>query len=211
MILFFIFGTRGVTTTGQQGQFHCPECGEKRPYAVKRVRRFFTLYFIPLIPLGLLGEYVECGSCKGSFKPDVIHYNPEQAAEKFHAEFHKVIRRIMVLMMLADGEVEAAEIKLIGELYPKITDKPLSEAEIRAEIAAARQDPLTAEDYLKKVTGGLNDRGKELVIKAAYLVAAADGQFQQPERELIETIARTLEISPAHLKGILAEMCNGSE
>ena len=47
-----IFGTRGVKSTLSQGQFDCPQCGSNRAYKHKKVTRFFTLYFIPVIPLG---------------------------------------------------------------------------------------------------------------------------------------------------------------
>lgn len=63
-----IFGTRGITTTPEKGDFHCPSCDATQKYGLKRVRRFFTLYFIPLIPLNKLGEYVECVTCKDTYK-----------------------------------------------------------------------------------------------------------------------------------------------
>ncbi len=72
MVGLIIFGRRGVTGTKGQGTFQCPACQTDQPYAHKHVRRFFTLYFIPLIPLGTVGEYVECGRCKGTFKPAVL-------------------------------------------------------------------------------------------------------------------------------------------
>ena len=72
MIFFIIWGTRGVTTSKGSGRFVCPSCGADRDYTLKQVRRFFTLYFIPIIPLGLLGTYVECRTCGGTFKDSVL-------------------------------------------------------------------------------------------------------------------------------------------
>lgn len=59
-----IWGWRSVTSTASRGEFYCPQCQGYMAYAEKSVRRFFTLYFIPLIPLNSLGEYIECESCK---------------------------------------------------------------------------------------------------------------------------------------------------
>ena len=56
---FIIFGTRGVTSKKDRGQFQCPQCGSGCEYVHKSVRRFFTLYFIPVIPLDHLGEIAE--------------------------------------------------------------------------------------------------------------------------------------------------------
>ena len=67
-----IFGTQGVTYSKGKGRFSCPSCCCTRPYDHKRVRRFFTLYFIPVIPLDQLEEYVECESCRDTFQLSVL-------------------------------------------------------------------------------------------------------------------------------------------
>lgn len=72
MVFFIIFGTRGVTYTKARGSFQCPQCRTLAPYRHRRIRRFFTLYFIPVIPLDLLGEYVECDQCRGTYKMEIL-------------------------------------------------------------------------------------------------------------------------------------------
>ena len=34
----------------------------------KKVKNYFTLYFIPLFPISDLGEYIECRNCKLKYK-----------------------------------------------------------------------------------------------------------------------------------------------
>lgn len=72
MIGLIIFGTKGVTSTVSTGAFDCPGCSASTHYEHKKLRRFFTLYWIPLIPLGTIAEYVECLSCHGQFKLGVL-------------------------------------------------------------------------------------------------------------------------------------------
>ena len=67
-----IFGTRNRTKKTSEGTFYCPKCRATRTYEYKKVARYFALYFIPLIPIQQLGEYVECSVCKTTFKPDVL-------------------------------------------------------------------------------------------------------------------------------------------
>src|SRR5687768_7917347 len=117
MVFLIIFGTRGVTTSAARGDFHCPSCDRKCGYDHKRVRRFFTLYFIPIIPLDVLGEYVECDSCKSTFKPEVLSFDPAKEDAAFEAEFHAAVKRVMVLMMLADGKIDDEEIETICSVY----------------------------------------------------------------------------------------------
>lgn len=70
-----IFGTRGITSVLQKGSYHCPACGAGADFERKGVRRWFTLFFIPCIPLHQAADYVECKRCGGTFKPDVLNWN----------------------------------------------------------------------------------------------------------------------------------------
>jgi DnaJ-domain-containing protein 1 len=44
------------------------------------------------------------------------------------------------------------------------------------------------------------------VVKAAFMIAAVDGEYQEAEEELIYTIAGALGMSESHLKGTLTDL-----
>lgn len=69
-----IFGTTGIQTVESRGSFHCPACGPRAFYQRKSVRRFFTLFFVPLIPLNRMGTFIVCDRCGGNFKPEVLEW-----------------------------------------------------------------------------------------------------------------------------------------
>lgn len=209
MVFLIIFGTRAVTTTSAKGDFHCPSCAEKRAYEQKRVRRFFTLYFLPIIPLDLLGEYVECAGCKGTFDLAVLGYDPDKEDAAFEAQFQSAVRRVMVLMMLADGKIDDEEIETIRTVYGRLADKEVTRAEIEREANEATKDGRGLRPYLGSVLGRLNDHGKELVVKAAFLVAAADGKITDEETTLLAELASALEMSPSHFKGVVDDLAKG--
>lgn len=71
-----IFGTRNRFKTIGSGQFYCPHCQAQRTYEHKQAKRYFTLYFVPLIPMGDLGEFVECQTCHITYKTDVLSIEP---------------------------------------------------------------------------------------------------------------------------------------
>lgn len=68
-----IFGLRVRHKTLGEGEFFCPKCQAKRAYHHKRATRYFALYFVPLIPVGTLGEYIECQACGTAFEPAVLN------------------------------------------------------------------------------------------------------------------------------------------
>ena len=201
-----IFGTRGVTSTARSGVFHCPQCAGESGYRHRRVRRFFTLYFIPLIPLDKLGEYVECDTCAGTFQEGVLNYDPHGEDKQIEAAYHAAIKRVMVLMLLADGLIEDDEIQAIMGIYESIAKRPVSEPEVRGEIAQAQADGLGVAEYTANLIGVLNSKGKEFIIKAAHGVAMADGVMAPEERMLLDEVADALQLSNAHYRGILAEL-----
>jgi tellurite resistance protein len=205
VLFFVIFGSRGITSTKGTGNFHCPECRQERGYRNRVVRRFFTLFFIPVIPLGEVGRYVECDACTGTFRPDVLSYDPSAEQRHVEAEFHGATKLVMIHMLLADGEVDDAEVDVIVDVLGTLTGRPADAALIREQIdsAAVRQrDPVSVAAELSPY---LNTAGKEIVVRAAIRVAWADGHLDRREETLLERLGDALELSGAHLKGLMLE------
>jgi len=194
-----IYGTRGVTYSKADGDFHCPQCGGNIPYKHKRVRRFFTLYFIPVIPLDLRGEYIECQKCRGTYRLEVLDLDPGDQGE-FEAEFHHAVKRVMVLMRLADG------VEVIREIYGKLTERDVSVQEVKSEIQRVEDEQLDVATALSSCAGSLNDHGKAMVVKAAFLVAAADGVFQDEEKEMLGEIGEVLGMNPRKVNEVIRSM-----
>ena len=209
MLGLIIFGTRGVTYGSQGGEFFCPDCGGKTPYRHRKVRRFFTLYFIPLIPLDQLGEYVECQSCQSTYKMGVLEIDPEADDKREKAEFRQAMRRVLVMMSLADGTVDDSEVTQIQTILSGLEKRQVARGEVEAEIAQARAAGGDVHGYCQSMAGFLNDNGREMVVKAAYAVAAADGHFDQTEKDTLMRIAQALNLSKAHFNGIVAELQGG--
>lgn len=198
-----IFGTRGITTTPKRGDFYCPLCQIEKPFMHKRVRKFFTLYFIPVIPLNKLGEYIECRSCKGTFAEAVLDLDPDVIAAESEAVFQTAIKMVMIHMLLADGEVDDAEVHTALDIFHKIAGTPLDESAFRQAIEKTRQQPEPLIEALTHIQGTLNDEGKEMVLHAAYLVAMADEEYQAEEEQLINQIGAAMGMSKAHVHGVL--------
>jgi zinc ribbon protein len=68
-----IYGHHQRKTDVATGEFDCPQCQTQRTFKHKRVDRYFTLFFIPLFPIGRLGEYVECQTCLRTYRTDVLN------------------------------------------------------------------------------------------------------------------------------------------
>lgn len=198
-----IFGTRGITTTPERGQFECPNCERSQQYSLKRVRRFFTLYFIPLIPLDKLGEYIECGVCNDTYKLNILDFDSSANAQAVEAEYHAGIKKIMIHMLLADGVIDDSEIDSIVEIYEQVTGKEIHRDLLVEEINVVQNTHEDLNDMLHDLQGLLNDEGKEMVVISAYHVAMADNEFHESEKDLLNRIAKGLGMTSAHLQGVI--------
>jgi len=200
-----IFGTTGIKSTIKEGNFNCPQCESSVPYRHRKVNKFFTLYFIPLIPLGSAGEYVECKHCKGTFVPRVLNYSNENTKDQFLSQYEKAMKHCMVLIMLADGEIDENEMLMVQKIINKFGHNDVTLDELDAYVKEVQNGPLNITTYLKSVAPSLNEHGKEIVIKCALSVAASDGHIDDSEIAMINEMAKTMQMSNSHLKGIITD------
>lgn len=206
-----IFGTRSVKFTKEEGHFHCPQCACKTAYKLKSARRFFTLYFIPLIPLDHLGDYVECRSCRGTFVTRVLEYQQDANSDQFLSEYEKAIKHSVILMMLADGEIDEREKEVVLQVINKFSHNDINMSQLEEYIIQAQDKPEDVSTYLKRVAPRLNGHGKEIVIKCALSVAAADGHIDDSEIALLQEMATALNMTDSHIRGILQSMTTPQE
>lgn len=199
-----IFGTRGVNKTIERGVFDCPQCERDCDYNYIQVKRYFTLYFIPLIPLGSAGEYVECLDCRSTFVPRVLEYS-EDHEDELLSEYEKALQNTMVMMMLADGQIDDKEMLVVQEIINKNSHHDITLDELDDIIDDIEEYPEEISVYLERVTPTINEHGKEIILRSAIAVASADGHIDDRELDLIHEMAEAMEMSRSHIKGILSE------
>ena len=206
-----IFGTKGRSIKMDSGEFHCPNCNVNRAYNKKYVQDWFTLYFIPTFPVGSKkNEHIECEECSSIYHLDVIDYKPGLNDEEMTSEYEKALQNVLCLMIIADDKVEDEEIKTVSNIFNKLTnDKKLSKVKINKTISNLKKNDLVVDEYLKDIRPYLNAEHRELIIKAMYYVASSDGHLDDRESELLMHTAKVLEMTTAHIKGVLSELDKG--
>ena len=207
-----IFGTKGRSIKMDSGEFHCPNCNTKRTYNKKYVQDWFTLYFIPTFPVGgKNNEHIECEECSNIYHLDVIDYKPGLNEKEMTSEYENALQNVLCLMIIADDKIEDKEVKTVSNIFNKLTNnKKLSKVKIDKIITKLKKDKLTVDEYLKDIRPYLNTEHRELIVKAMYYVAGSDGHLDDRESELLMSTAKVLEMTPAHIKGVLSELDKSS-
>ena len=197
--MLVIFGTRGRSHTIGSGQFYCPREGGDRRYEHKEARRWFTLFFIPLIPLDRLGDYIECTSCQSTYYTAVLD---APTGANIQDVMTQAIRYVAVSLALADGYVDDDERRVATDVVRQFASIDYDETDFATDLAHLDPDGLV--DNLEELGGILNDHGKEAVLNAALRLAAADGAIDGSEIAVIEQIGAALSMTGAHVRGVIA-------
>ncbi len=172
------------------GEFYCPECRTKCKYILEEFSHYKVLLFLPIYKIDSNGNHVLCCSCKNTFWGSVLECSPEISKQNFNPS----ILHLMVLMMVADGKIEEEELQSIKQIYSDLTSETVKDKEIQTLIENVSEENVSVEEYLKRITPYLNDYKKTLIIKAAYLVSAADDIIHEKEKKLLEEIRKALKL-----------------
>lgn len=118
--------------------------------------------------------------------------------------FQAAVQLAMIRVMLSDGCAGEQELRVVREVAASITGTELSEADLRREIALAESGQKDVSRMLVELAPHLTHEGKALVVKAAFLVAAADGRFRDEEKALLSGIATSLGLTEELIPRMLA-------
>jgi tellurite resistance protein len=200
-----IWGSKARTFTESSGNFYCPECDDYKAYESKKVKKYFTLYFIPLFPTSDLGEYIECGKCKSTFKNSVLNYDPKARDLEIRALYFSASRDIMISIALADGKIESSEVDQIMNSLEEVTQLKLEKADLLDAIEEIKIQNYPISKIAKEIAPYLNDQGKETVLRGAIKISKADGVVQYEEFKLLHSLSDDLLLPKAYANGIFTE------
>lgn len=202
--VLIIFGFRIRYRTTGTVEFFCPRCGGDRTGLARTARRWFTAFWVPVLPLQPLGELVECATCRTRFEPEVT----DQPTTAGLGEAFATAVRVLTAMVVRTGEpfdpaMRAAAVGTVAGTVPGYDDLTLGN-----DLLAV--DPAFAEPYVQPLTSGLAVNGKERLVADLVRVALAGGTVTADQRRVIDLAGRGLGLTPAHVTGIVSSVASAS-
>ena len=70
--MIILFGTKRMRTSLGTVMLLCQRCQRPSAHAVVKLRTWFTLFFIPVIPLNSVGEHGQCTTCRARNLTDAL-------------------------------------------------------------------------------------------------------------------------------------------
>ena len=198
--MLLIFGIRIRFRTVATVAFFCPRCGGDREGLGRTARRWFTLFWIPVIPLDQVGEVVECTTCRTRFEPAVAEA-PTSAAL---SEILGNAVRVLTAMVVRTGDPTDPVLRAAAVAHVRSVDACYDDATLAADAVAV--DPALAEPYVVPLAEGIQVSGKERLLGDLVRIALAGGTVTPDQRRVIDLAGRGLDLTPAHVTGIVTSV-----
>ncbi|MBX6769002.1 MAG: zinc-ribbon domain-containing protein, partial [Actinomadura rubrobrunea] len=193
--MLLIFGLSVFFRTVDEGVFHCPSCGGDRAYRLRTGRRWFTLFFLPVIPLGRVGEVVECRTCRTRFAPSVLR---APTAQQMSAALAAGMRAAAGLVLRAGDPTDGTARARAIEAVTGYGDAHYDDAAVEADL---RLPPQVLEEEVARAGERLAVEAKEWFLAQAVRIGLADGPLTDRERQALHHVAHLLGMSRAHALG----------
>lgn len=191
---FSVFYFLGLIGTGQ---FACPNCGGDRDYKHKTARRFFTLFFVPVIPLDKVGEVVQCQACHTKYDPAVLRRPTNtQLGGAMAAAMRAAASVVVRAGGNSDTAIRAAIEAVRGTGFPAYDIEQL-QADLGQPVEAAAEP-------LRTLSTLVTTEACERYLAQAVRIALVDGGLSPAERDALGWVASNLGMTPAHAHGVIS-------
>ncbi len=197
--ILIIFGWRVVFFTLSRGVFHCPDCGGDREYRRRQGRNFFTLFFIPVIPLNKTGgEFVECDTCHGRWNLGIL----EVPTTAQLALMPAMLLRMAIAQVLRSGDyTHAAARGRAVTVVREAGDPSYDDGALTADLGRPF-DEVRVE--MARASSALAPEARESILRAAAEVALTDGPLSVNEEGTLSAVGADLGLTHVQVTGVVS-------
>ena len=196
--MLIIWGTRVFYRTIGRGAFHCRRCGGDRRYRLRRGRRFFMLFFIPVIPLSTAGEHVQCLSCRTRYHTDALAL---PTAEQMQAALPAGMRAAAAAMLRAGDPASPPSRRRAIDATTGAGARHYDAAALDRDLA---RPPEQVAPALRQVGAQLAVQAREWFLAEVVRIGTADGPLSDAERQAAQGVAADLGMTHAQTYGVIS-------
>jgi hypothetical protein len=202
--VLILWGLRVIYHTVGEGVFHCRKCGGDRQYRHRAGRRFFTLFFIPVIPLNKTGELVQCTSCRTRYVMDVLSL---PTAEQMQTALPAGMRAAATAVLRSGDPASPAARQRAVAVITGAGAQGYTDADLDPDLARPAE---AVRGALGQVARQLTPDAREWFLAEIVRVALADAPLTDPERQTIQAVAADLGMTPAQAIGVVTLIEQGA-
>lgn len=193
-----IWGLCVIYRTLGRGVFFCRRCGGDREYRHRAGRRYITIFFIPLIPLGKTGAHVQCLTCKIRYVTEVLKLPTTDRMQQAHVAGMRAL--VAIILQAGDPASPLARRRAV-DTVTGAGDKSYDEDALAEDLAEPED---TAGPKISALGAQLQIEAREWCLAEAIRIALADGPLTGAERAAAEHLAGLLGMTQAQAIGVIA-------
>jgi uncharacterized tellurite resistance protein B-like protein len=190
--MLILFGARTRVSRSREDDVlknSCPGCGSD--LELSDLKRWFTLYFIPIFPVSHVDTFYKCVKCKQTYKKEIKKMLKNTAKDR--ADFEKNARKnfavalaaCMTHMARADGKIskeEKDEIKKVTSKFPDFKDDV---DKVMQKVSKSKDDDEVFK-ILRSAQKYITADGVMILIGQLARVLLADGKIDKAEEKLMK-------------------------
>ncbi len=192
--MFILFGTRGLKHDVSNSEVipnACPNC-QNGSLRHRLYRRWFTLFFIPVIPLDVIDRFYECSNCGSAYNENIkeLLQQSKQDQDRQQAEAKRLyalaVISAMTHMAMIDGNYAIEEDR---EIMDMITHFEGMEEELKLlvdKIKSEGNKDNQVMDALNAARSALSSEALLNILAQAGVVLLADGSIEKEEEDLMK-------------------------
>lgn len=196
-----LIGTMDWPKTLETGDFFCPVCDRSQKFRRRSSRPFLTIYFIPVVPIGGLQEYVECQLCKTNFE-SIILGDPTPESER---AFDRDLIKAAALTILEDDRVTEPEIQMALLGLRLLGSIEISRDELGDVCSEMRSRQLRLTGFLWTARQRMIPEERERIVELIFLISSAEGKISPKRLESLVQCHEVLELSPEQFQQSVAK------
>jgi len=131
--------------------------------------------------------------------------SPEKKADHHAKVDIRVLLRSMIAVASADGKLKDGEVVIIQMVSSHIFGEPIDEDTITKLFDQMKRKDFSLYEELEAVAAQVTPDGAEMAIKAAAMVALADGELHKKEEEDLVLMANVMNVNGDRLAQVFGE------
>ncbi|EDP94579.1 TerB family tellurite resistance protein [Kordia algicida OT-1] len=192
--MFIIFGTRGIKHTISESPVlmnSCPNCSNGS-LVNKLYRRWFTLFFIPVIPLDVVDRFYECNNCKSAYNEkikDILNQSQavqENVQHQARYTYARALVAAMTHMSVIDGDFAAEEEREIMDAIEQFGDVKPELMQVMEQVKRDQNKDNFVFNLLNEARNELSAEAIMNILAQAGVVLLADGIIDKSEENLMK-------------------------
>ena len=196
-----LLGRRFCFRTTGRGVLHCYRCGGDRVYRRGTARRWFHLFYLPLVPLERVGEHVQCQTCRTRYRVEVLRL---PTTVQMQAALPAATVVAATAMLRAGGRQNQAARERAIDVIRAAGLADYDDSALSNDLAVALAHSIDISDTLSALATQLTDPAPEWFLADAVRVGLADGPLTDLERNEVTRIAAHLGLSAARANGVIS-------